>query len=169
MDGPLEGLRVLDLSRHLAGPFAAMTLGDLGADVIKVEAPSIGDDTRRFPPDWNGISTYYLSTNRNKRGITLDLKSAGGQEIARKIAETADIVIENFRPGTTERFGLGYEDLRALNPRIVSTLQCQRSERRWPRPRQGRRRSSHAGGHRPHEHHRKVDAPRSGPERRSSI
>ena len=119
MDGPLEGIRVLDLSRHLAGPFAAMTLGDLGADVIKVEAPGTGDDTRRFPPYWNGISTYYLSTNRNKRGITLDLKSNEGRRIARDLASKSDIVIENFRPGTTERFGLGHADLSEINPGII--------------------------------------------------
>jgi formyl-CoA transferase/CoA:oxalate CoA-transferase len=117
--GPLQGVKVLDLSRHLAGPFAAMTLGDLGADVIKVEAPGLGDDTRRFPPYWNGISTYYLSTNRNKRGITLDLKSDDGQGIARRLAEQADVLIENFRPGTTERFRLGFEDLHAINPRLI--------------------------------------------------
>src|SRR5690606_19584146 len=104
MNGPLEGIRVLDLSRHLAGPLAAMTLGDLGADVIKVETPGSGDDTRRFPPYWNGVSTYYLSTNRNKRGITLNLKTPEGQEIARKLAARSDILIENFRPGTMERF-----------------------------------------------------------------
>ena len=119
MKGPLDGLRVLDLSRHLAGPFAAMTLGDLGAEVIKVEAPGTGDDTRRFPPRWNGISTYYLSTNRNKRGITLDLKSPEGQEIARKLASDSDILLENFRHGTMERFNLSYEALSALNPRII--------------------------------------------------
>lgn len=119
MDGPLEGIKVLDLSRHLAGPFAAMTLGDLGAEVIKVEAPGIGDDTRRFPPSWNGISTYYLSTNRNKRGITLDLKSPRGQEIARMLAAESDIVIENFRRGTTERFNIGYDDLNEINPRVI--------------------------------------------------
>jgi crotonobetainyl-CoA:carnitine CoA-transferase CaiB-like acyl-CoA transferase len=119
MDGPLEGIKVLDLSRHLAGPFAAMTLGDLGADVIKVETPGTGDDTRRFPPTWNGISTYYLSTNRNKRGITLDLKSTQGQEIARRLAAESDIVLENFRRGTTERFNLGYAQLSELNPRII--------------------------------------------------
>lgn len=119
MNGPLEGIRVLDLSRHLAGPFAAMTLGDLGADVIKVETPGSGDDTRRFPPYWNGVSTYYLSTNRNKRGITLNLKTPEGQEIARKLAARSDILIENFRPGTMERFGLGYEQLKEINPRLI--------------------------------------------------
>lgn len=121
MNGPLEGIRVLDLSRHLAGPFAAMTLGDLGADVIKVESPGSGDDTRRFPPYWNGVSTYYLSTNRNKRGITLNLKSPEGREIARKLAAGSDVLIENFRPGTMERFGLGYEQLKEINPRLIYT------------------------------------------------
>jgi formyl-CoA transferase/CoA:oxalate CoA-transferase len=119
LNGPLEGIRVLDLSRHLAGPFAAMTLGDLGADVIKVETPGSGDDTRRFPPYWNGVSTYYLSTNRNKRGITLDLKSDDGQGIARRLAEQSDVLIENFRPGTTERWRLGFDDLHAINPRLI--------------------------------------------------
>ena len=116
---PLAGIRVLDFSRHLAGPFAAMTLGDFGADVIKVEAPGRGDDTRGFPPYWDGISCYYLSTNRNKRSITLDLGSAEGQAIIRRMAADADITIENFRPGTMERWGLGYEDLRAINPRLI--------------------------------------------------
>ena len=106
---PLAGIRVLDFSRHLAGPFAAMTLGDFGADVIKVEAPGRGDDTRGFPPYWDGVSCYYLSTNRNKRSITLDLGSAEGQAIIRRLAAEADITIENFRPGTMERWGLGYE------------------------------------------------------------
>jgi crotonobetainyl-CoA:carnitine CoA-transferase CaiB-like acyl-CoA transferase len=96
-----------------------MTLGDLGADVIKVEAPGRGDDTRHFPPSWNGVSTYYLSTNRNKRGITLDLKEPRAQEIARALAVESDIVIENFRRGTTERFNLGYDDLNEINPRII--------------------------------------------------
>jgi crotonobetainyl-CoA:carnitine CoA-transferase CaiB-like acyl-CoA transferase len=116
---PLDGIRVLDFSRHLAGPFAAMTLGDFGADVIKVEAPGRGDDTRGFPPYWDGVSCYYLSANRNKRSITLDLGSAEGQAIIRRLAADADITIENFRPGTMERWGLGYDDLRALNPRLI--------------------------------------------------
>lgn len=119
MSGPLEGIRVLELSRHLAGPFAAMTLGDLGADVIKVEPPGRGDDTRSFPPYWNGESAYYLSANRNKRSIALDLSSEAGQEVAKSLAKQSDILIENFRPGTTERWGLGYEQLREINPRLV--------------------------------------------------
>jgi crotonobetainyl-CoA:carnitine CoA-transferase CaiB-like acyl-CoA transferase len=119
MPPPLEGIRVLELSRHLAGPFAAMTLGDLGADVVKVETPNKGDDTRGFPPFWNGESCYYLSTNRNKRSITLNLASPEGQEVARTLAAQSDILIENFRPGTTERWGLGYDQLREINPGII--------------------------------------------------
>ncbi len=116
---PLAGIRVIDLSRHLAGPFAAMTLGDFGADVVKVEAPGRGDDTRGFPPYWNGVSCYYLSTNRNKRSIALDLGSAEGQGVLRRLTAEADILIENFRPGTLERWGLGYEELRQANPRLI--------------------------------------------------
>jgi crotonobetainyl-CoA:carnitine CoA-transferase CaiB-like acyl-CoA transferase len=119
MDGALDGIRVLDLSRHLAGPFAAMTLGDLGADVIKVEAPGRGDDTRGYPPFWNGVSCYYLSANRNKRSVTVNLQSPEGQEIIRRLARDSDILIENFRPGATERWGLGFDDLRAINPRLI--------------------------------------------------
>ncbi|HRA31340.1 MAG: CoA transferase [Thermomicrobiales bacterium] len=119
MSGPLAGIRVLELSRHLAGPFASMTLGDLGADVIKVEPRIRGDDTRGYPPFWNGESTYYLSANRNKRSITLDLGTTEGQEVARALVAKSDILIENFRPGTTERWGLGYEHLREINPRLI--------------------------------------------------
>ncbi len=119
MSLPLDGLRVVDLSRHLAGPFAAMTLGDFGADVIKVEAPGRGDDTRGYPPYWNDISCYYLSTNRNKRSITLNLGAPEGQEVLRRLVADADILIENFRPGTLDRWGLGYADLRQLNPRLI--------------------------------------------------
>jgi crotonobetainyl-CoA:carnitine CoA-transferase CaiB-like acyl-CoA transferase len=117
--GPLEGIRVLELSRHLAGPFAAMTLADLGADVIKVEPPGRGDDTRGYPPFWNGVSCYYLSTNRNKRSITLNLQSEEGQEVAKKLVAESDILIHNFRTGTMERFGLGYDALREINPGLI--------------------------------------------------
>jgi crotonobetainyl-CoA:carnitine CoA-transferase CaiB-like acyl-CoA transferase len=119
MTGPLEGLRVLDFTRHLAGPFAAMTLGDLGADVVKVEAPGRGDDTRGFPPYWNGESCYFMSTNRNKRSITLNLQEEKGREIARKLAAESDILLESFRTGTAEKLGIGYDDLRATNPRLI--------------------------------------------------
>lgn len=119
MAGPLDGLRVLDLSRHLAGPFAAMTLGDLGADVVKVEPPGRGDDTRGYPPFWNGVSCYYLSANRNKRSITLNLQSEQGRDVARRLIDESDILIHNFRSGTMERWGLGYEQLREVHPRLI--------------------------------------------------
>ncbi len=117
---PLEGVRVLDLSRVLAGPLSAMVLADLGADVIKVERPETGDGTR----DWGmGFgtreSTYFHAFNRSKRSVTADLDSEAGQALVRELARGADIVVENFLPGTLERRGLGFEQLRALNPRLV--------------------------------------------------
>ncbi|MFB5283906.1 CaiB/BaiF CoA transferase family protein [Peribacillus sp. Hz7] len=116
----LKGIKVLDLSRTLAGPFCTMLLGDQGADVIKVEQPGKGDESRRFtPPAWNGESCYYLSSNRNKRSITVDLKSAEGKEIIYKIAKDADILVENYRTGTLDKLGLGYETLKEINPRLV--------------------------------------------------
>jgi crotonobetainyl-CoA:carnitine CoA-transferase CaiB-like acyl-CoA transferase len=120
MSAPLEGIRVLDLSRVLAGPFAAMGLADLGADVVKVERPGAGDDTRSFgPPYADGVSTYFLSVNRGKRSVTLDLKSAEGRAHLKALAGATDVLLENFRPGVMERLGLGPEELRALNPRLV--------------------------------------------------
>jgi crotonobetainyl-CoA:carnitine CoA-transferase CaiB-like acyl-CoA transferase len=96
-----------------------MTLGDLGADVIKVEAPGRGDDTRGFPPFWNGESCYFMSANRNKRSITLNLRDEAGQELARRLAAESDILIHNFRTGATERLGIAYEQLHSLNPRLI--------------------------------------------------
>jgi crotonobetainyl-CoA:carnitine CoA-transferase CaiB-like acyl-CoA transferase len=118
---PLDGVLVADFSRILAGPFAAMTLGDLGAEVIKVERPS-GDDTRSWGPPWapDGTSTYYQAVNRNKRSIVLDLGDERDRELAARLIERSDVLIENFRPGTLERFGLGEETTRAANPRLVS-------------------------------------------------
>jgi crotonobetainyl-CoA:carnitine CoA-transferase CaiB-like acyl-CoA transferase len=118
---PLKNLVVADFSRVLAGPLATMVLADLGADVIKVESPMTGDETRSWGPPWSedGTSTYYLAVNRNKRSIVLDLKSEADASLALRLAEMADVVIENFRPGTMERFGLGYEDLAAVNPGVV--------------------------------------------------
>ena len=119
MSAPLAGLKVLDLSRVLAGPFATMTLADLGAEVVKVEPPG-GDDTRRFgPPFSGGISTYFLSVNRGKRSIVLDLKTPGDLGICRDLAARADILIENFRPGVMERLGLGPQEIRRENPTII--------------------------------------------------
>ena len=118
--GPLDGIRVLDLSRVLAGPYCTMVLGDLGADIVKVEQPGKGDDTRAWGPPWaGGESAYYLSINRNKRSVTVDLKHPDGQEIVRTLARQSDIVVENFKLGSLERMGLGYEQLRELNPRLI--------------------------------------------------
>jgi glutaryl-CoA transferase len=118
--GPLEGVRVLDLTRVVAGPYCSMFLGDLGADVVKVEQPGSGDDTRGWgPPFAGGESAYFLCINRNKRSLTLDLKSKRAVEVLRQLVKAADVVIENFRPGTMEHLGLGEADLRKLNPRLV--------------------------------------------------
>jgi formyl-CoA transferase/CoA:oxalate CoA-transferase len=118
--GPLAGVRILDLSRILSGPFATMVFADLGADVIKLENPRTGDDTREWAPPYQGDqSAYFLSVNRNKRGIAVDLKSAQGREIALRIADRTDVVVENFRPGTAGRLGLGYDDLSARNPGLI--------------------------------------------------
>ncbi len=117
---PLENVRVLDLSRILAGPYCTMLLGDLGADVIKVERPGAGDDTRQWgPPFAAGESAYYLCCNRNKRGVTLNLKSPEGRELAAKLAEQSDVLVENFLPGTLDEWGLGYEDLSRRNPKLI--------------------------------------------------
>jgi len=117
----LQGVRVLDLSRILAGPWCAMILGDLGADVIKVENPSGGDDTRSFgPPFQAGESAYFLSANRNKRSLLVDLKSGEGQGIVRELAAKSDVLIENFRAGTLERCDLGLDGLRAANARLIT-------------------------------------------------
>src|SRR6202049_2733201 len=118
--GPLAGVRVLDLSRILSGPFATMVFADLGADVIKLENPRTGDDTREWAPPYQGDqSAYFLAVNRNKRGIAVDLKAARRREIALRLVDLSDVVIENFRPGTAARLGLGYDDLAARNPRLI--------------------------------------------------
>ncbi len=118
--GALAGLTVLDLSRVLSGPFATMTLADLGADVVKIEQPGTGDDTRQWGPPFQGDeAAYFLSVNRNKRSLAVDLKSADGLALVRDLARRADVVVENFRPGTAARLGLGYDDLAAENPGLV--------------------------------------------------
>ncbi len=120
LPGPLDGIRVLDLTRVVAGPYCAMFLGDLGAEVVKVEQPGFGDDTRGWgPPFTGGESAYYLCINRNKKSITLDLKSTEGVKLLRQMTKVADVVIENFRPGTMERLGLGEQQLRQFNPRLI--------------------------------------------------
>jgi formyl-CoA transferase len=124
---PLEGIRVLDLSRALAGPYCTMMLGDLGADVIKVERPEAGDDSRAWGPPfvgepygpYPGESAYFVSANRNKRSITVNLQSAEGQGIVRRLALMSDVLVENYRTGTLEKLGLGYSDLSVLHPGLV--------------------------------------------------
>lgn len=118
-EGALSGLRVLDLTRVLAGPFCTMMMADMGAEVIKIEEAGKGDDTRQMGPFQNGESAYYMNLNRNKKGVTLNLKHPKGKELFLGLVRRADIVVENYRPGTMEKLGLGYEDLRAVNPRII--------------------------------------------------
>jgi crotonobetainyl-CoA:carnitine CoA-transferase CaiB-like acyl-CoA transferase len=124
---PLSHIRVLDLTRVLAGPWAAQTLADLGAEVIKVERPGTGDDTRTWGPPWwrdregkeTRESAYFLSVNRGKKSVTLDLSQPGGQRIARELAAKSDVLIENYKVGALARYGLGYEDIRAIHPGII--------------------------------------------------
>ena len=118
--GALDDIQVLDLSRHLAGPYCAMMLGDLGGEVIKVERPSVGDETRYWgPPFAGGESAYYLCCNRNKKSLTLNLKHERGVAIARDLARQSDVLIENFRIGGLDELGLGYTELKAINPRLI--------------------------------------------------
>lgn len=117
--GALSDLTVLDLTRVLAGPFCTMMLADMGANVIKIEQAGKGDDTRHMGPFKNGESAYYMNLNRNKRGMTLNLKDPRGKEIFLEMVKKADIVTENFRPGTMEKLGIGYEDLKKVNPGII--------------------------------------------------
>lgn len=117
MRGALEGIRVLDLGRVLATPSAGALLGDMGADVIKIEQPEKGDDSRNFAPMKNGVSCYYKNFNRSKKGITLDLKK--GRDVLFDLVENTDVLIENFRPGTMEKLGLGYESLKGVNPGLI--------------------------------------------------
>lgn len=119
--GALDGVVVVDFSRVLAGPYATMLLGDYGADVIKVERPGTGDDTRSWGPPYDaaGVATYFNAINRNKRSVTVDLATPAGVAKARDLVAGADIVVENFRPGTMERLGLGYEDLTAIRPDLI--------------------------------------------------
>ena len=116
----LNGMRVVDLTRVLTGPYCTMMLGDFGADIIKVERPGQGDDTRKWgPPFIEGESAYYMSINRNKRSITLNLKADEGKAVLWKLIESADVLVENFRPGTMKKLGFDYETVRARNPKIV--------------------------------------------------
>ena len=125
--GPLHGVRVLDLTRILAGPFCTQMLGDLGAEVIKVERPRIGDDTRKFAPPFlkdeqgkeTSESAYFLSANRNKKSVTIDYTKPDGQRLIKRLIAKSDVVVENFKTGTLQRYGLSYDDLKSDNPRLV--------------------------------------------------
>lgn len=120
LNAPLTGIRVIDLTRVMTGPYATMMLGDLGADVIKIERPGKGDDTRHWgPPFVDGEASYFLSVNRNKRSIALDLKSEEGKEVLSKLIAGADVLIENFSPGTMERLGFGHEEVLAKHPSLI--------------------------------------------------
>ena len=117
---PLDGIRVLDLTRALAGPFCTLMLGDYGADVIKIEIPGTGDDTRKWGPPFIGDeSAYFLSVNRNKRSITLNFKDPQAVEIFKELAKTSDVIVENFTPDVMTRFGIGYDEIKKINPQIV--------------------------------------------------
>lgn len=117
--GILDGIVVLDLTRVLAGPYCGMLMADMGATVYKIEQPKKGDDSRAFGPFINGESAYYMNLNRNKLGVTLNLKTPEGKEVFKEMIKKADVVIENYRPGTMEKLGLGYEELKKINPGIV--------------------------------------------------
>ena len=119
MDSLLEGVRILDLTRVLAGPYASMVLADLGAEVIKVELPGSGDESRGFGPFQNGESAYFTSVNRGKKSVTIDLRQERGRDLALGLAETCDVLVENFRPGSMDRFGLGYKTVHAKYPQLV--------------------------------------------------
>lgn len=121
MTAPLEGIKVLDLTRFIAGPHCGMILGDMGADVIKIEKKGSGDDSRHFPPFQGGESFYGMALNRNKRSITLNFRDKRAQDLLKDMVRRADILLENFRPGTMEQMGCGFEDLKAINPRLIMT------------------------------------------------
>ena len=120
MPGPIHGVKVLELAQIMAGPTCGLMLADLGAEVIKIEKIPGGDDTRRFlPPDVNGEAAAFMMMNRNKRGMALDLKTKEGVEVFKRLVKQADVVVENFRKGTLEKLGVGYEELKKINPKII--------------------------------------------------
>ena len=115
----LEGIKVLDLTRVLAGPYATMILGDMGAEIIKIEAMGTGDDSRAFGPYVNGESAYFMSINRNKKSITMNLKNPEAIRVFKEMVKKVDVVVENFRPGTMEKLGIGYDVIKEINPSII--------------------------------------------------
>ena len=156
---PLDGIRVVDLSRVVAGPFCTMTLADMGADVVKLEEPGRGDESRAFgPPFHGGESPYFLSINRNKRSCTVNLKHEQGKAILRRLLDGADVLVENFRPGALARLGFGYDTVSAAHPRLVycsisgfgdSGPDATRARLRPDRPGGGGPDGRHRGGGRP--------------------
>ena len=124
---PLNNIRILDITRALAGPYCTMMLGDLGADVIKVERPGVGDETRGWGPpfvgkpygSYPGESAYFIATNRNKRSVTVNIQSAEGQDIIRQLAAISDVLVENYRTGDLDRLGMGYPDLHSQYPKLI--------------------------------------------------
>jgi len=120
MPGPIHGIKVLEIAQIMAGPSCGLLLADLGAEVVKIEKIPDGDDTRRFtPPDVNGEAAAFMTMNRNKKGFALDLKSNDGKEVFKKMVKKADVIVENFRKGTLEKLGIGYEELKKINPKII--------------------------------------------------
>mgnify|MGYP000906755184 FL=1 len=119
MRKPLEHIKVLDFTRVLAGPYCTMILANMGAEIIKIERPGSGDDSRDFGPFMNGQSAYFVSINRGKKSIALDLKSPKAIELVKELVKEVDIVAENFRPGTMEKLGIGYEELKKINPKLI--------------------------------------------------
>ncbi|MHC1598677.1 MAG: CaiB/BaiF CoA transferase family protein [Candidatus Methanofastidiosia archaeon] len=119
MKRPLEGIKIIDLGHVLAAPYCTMVLADLGAEVIKIERPGVGDDTRRFSPYINGESAYFNSINRDKESMTLNLKNPKGKEIFLELVKKGDVITENYRPDTMDKLGLGYEELKKINPKII--------------------------------------------------
>lgn len=119
MGNMFAGLRVVDFSSNVAGPFSTALMADFGAEVIKIEKPVGGDDTRAYAPQLDGVSITYCSMNRGKKSIVLNMEDPGAVTIAKKLIETADLVVESFKPGTMEKFGLNYDVLKEINPRIV--------------------------------------------------
>ncbi|RKU30955.1 carnitine dehydratase [Candidatus Poribacteria bacterium] len=136
MPGPLDGIKVLDLTRVLAGPYATMLLGDLGAEVIKIEQPDTGDESRNFGPFKNGFSLYFMSVNRGKRSVTLNLKTERGQAIFKQLLTHTDVLVENFRPGTMEKLGLDYDVLKTGYPSLIYAA-CSGFGQTGPYARQG--------------------------------
>ena len=119
--GALYGIRVLDLTRVLAGPFCTMLMGDMGAEIIKIEVPEGGDDSRKYPPFVGSESAYFMNLNRNKKSLVLNLKDPLGKEIFLKLVQCSDVILENFRPGTLDSLGIGYEKLKERNPKTVES------------------------------------------------